>query len=398
MKKAFLILTAFMFFSSLTFGQSPSVVYEPFDPEEPCDPGVPDGVDEDSVSGWNPFYTYLGSYERLIEINGQLIPQIVKKLQYPVIVLHCTIDNVDYECDIAFDARWRTDNDEYTEVQITQFYLPDPSDCPCDIPDFEDLVLIATKACFEDLRSRGLLPSDLNGIPKSGNFYGASIASCWTGDNISMTTDRTNFRTLASVGGDGITFPLFETLKIKKNNKDEIADNDLVSFSSVHRKCLSTACCQISLEISWGYDVLGNYDQENTSYTRFGDVSRSSSEPCDELLECYDRCYALLNFEEESGKINYKEEINNDSEFNGIMIYPNPSNGTIKFNLNSIPNNIDQLSIYSSEGIIVLSRMLTDIHSRLLEIDMSDCVSGIYFYVLKNDITILESGKFILVQ
>ena len=396
MKKSFLFLTAFLIFSSLAFGQSPSVVYEPFDPEEPCDPGVPDGVDEDSVSGWNPFYIYLGSYERLIEINGQLIPQIVKKLQYPVIVLHCTIDNVDYECDIAFDARWRTDNDEYTEVQITQFYLPDPGDCPCDIPDFENLVLLATKACFEELRSKGLLPSDPNGIPKSGNFYGASIASCWTGDNISMTTDRSYFRTLASVGGEGITFPLFETRTIKKNNKDKTADNELVSFSTVYRKCLSTACCQISLEITWGYDNYKNYTPENTTYKRVGNVSRSSSVPCDELYECYDRCYALLNFEEESGKINDKEENRNNTNFYGMLIYPNPSDGIMKFNLSSVTGNVNQLSIYSSEGIKIIDKRLTELPD-VIEINMSDFVSGTYFYVLKNDITIIHSGKFLLV-
>ena len=393
MKKSFLLLTAFMFFSSLSFGQYTDV-HIPFEPDTPCDPGLPEGVS--NVGVWHPFYEITAEYYIIVEIEGGLIVQYIHEYNYPMIKLECEIDNIEYSCEIGFDADWRTNTTNYTEVQITQFYLPDPEDCPCNIPEFEDLVEIATKACFEELRSKGLLPSDPNGIPKSGNFYGASIASCWTGDNISMTTDRTYFRTLASVGGEGISFPLFETRTIKKNNKDETADNDLVSFSTVYRKCLSTACCQISLEINWGYDVLGNYDQENTSYTRFGDVSRSSSEPCDELLECYDRCYALLNFEEESGKINDKEENRNDTNFDGMLIYPNPSDGIVKFNLSNIDGNIDKLSIYCSEGILIIDKKLTEFPD-VIEIDMSDFVSGTYYYILKNDLTIIKSGKFLLV-
>ncbi len=393
MKKSFLFILFFVLLNSFANGQYTDV-HIPFEPDAPCDPGLPEGVS--NVGVWHPFYEITAEYYRIVEIEGGLVVQYIHEYNYPMIKLECEIDNIEYSCEIGFDADWRTNTTNYTEVQITQFYLPDPEDCPCNIPDFEDLVEIATKACFEELRSKGLLPSDPNGIPKSGNFYGASIASCWTGDNISMTTDRSYFRTLASVGGDGISFPLFETLKLKKNNKDEIADNDLVSFSTVYRKCLSTACCQISLEINWGYDFERNYIPENTTFKRVGDISRSSAEPCDELHECYDRCYALLNFEEESGKINDIEENCNDSNIDGMLIYPNPTDGKIKFNLSSVSGNIDQLSIYSSEGIMIIDKRLTE-SPDVFEIDMSYFVSGTYFYVLKNDITILVRGKFLLV-
>ncbi len=393
MKKSFMFILLFVLLNSFANGQYTDV-HIPFEPDAPCDPGLPEGVS--NVGVWQPFYEITAEYYRIVEIEGGLVVQHIREYIYPSILINCTVNGINYQCEIAFDANWRTNTTNYTEVQITQIFLPDEEECECDIPEFEDLVEIATKACFEELRSKGLLPSDPNGIPKSGNFYGASIASCWTGDNISMTTDRSYFRTLASVGGEGITFPLFETRTIKKNNKDKTADNELVSFSTVYRKCLSTACCQISLEITWGYDDYDNYIQENTTYKRVGDISRSSAEPCDELHECYDRCYALLNFEEESGKINDKEETTNDADFNGMLIYPNPTDGKIKFNLSSVSGNVDQLSIYSSEGIIIIEKSLTE-SSGVFEIDLSYFVSGTYFYILKNDITIIDSGKFLLV-
>ena len=82
--------------------------------------------------------------------------------------------------------------------------------------------------------------------------------------------------------------------------------------------------------------------------------------------------------------------INDDVNVSEINPYPNPSNGVFTFNIKS-----DKLEIEIYD--IIGSRIYySNISSQKSEIDLSKQAKGIYFYQIKNEKAIINSGKIVI--
>jgi hypothetical protein len=70
----------------------------------------------------------------------------------------------------------------------------------------------------------------------------------------------------------------------------------------------------------------------------------------------------------------------NNFEQYTLLIYPNPAENSIHFNVNSVTTSI--IEIYNSNGALISS--LTSTESNLLEINVSSFEPGVYFVKIEN--------------
>ena len=82
-----------------------------------------------------------------------------------------------------------------------------------------------------------------------------------------------------------------------------------------------------------------------------------------------------------------------DTPKKGLTIYPNPNNGI--FTIKSLGNLKGELVIYNSLGNSIYKSQLTDNQQT---IDLTAYGQGIYFYEFKSKGTIINSGKFIIID
>jgi hypothetical protein len=72
------------------------------------------------------------------------------------------------------------------------------------------------------------------------------------------------------------------------------------------------------------------------------------------------------------------------------MVYPNPSTGEFKFNMNGAENGKSDITIYNLQGQIVLHKK---VNSKVFTISLTNHSDGIYFYQVKGIKTL--TGKLV---
>jgi len=77
-----------------------------------------------------------------------------------------------------------------------------------------------------------------------------------------------------------------------------------------------------------------------------------------------------------------------------VMVHPNPSSGNVNFILNGI-SDLKNISLKVFNGLGSELRSL-NVSSLNTNVRLDDQASGIYFYVVEKDNTVLQSGKFIV--
>ncbi len=125
-----------------------------------------------------------------------------------------------------------------------------------------------------------------------------------------------------------------------------------------------------------------------------GLLEQANFEAANELL-CYAEnhipiypfgCSCILNVGVEEIKINTKNE--------NIHLYPNPVNDIITFEFNSIIHTDLRLSIYNILGKQVKQFQIPS-NELKYKVNLSELETGLYFYRIWNETSIIDSGKFI---
>ncbi len=395
MKKAFLFILLFVLNVAVALSDPPPVYVIGREPEAPCTPDIPEGIT--GVGEWKPLHELIHDQVELVELNGQWVERRVKEYRFLSFTVECD-DNT--TCTYRFDAYWRTNEDDYTQVEITWWEIvQDPAD-PCHCPlSFDVFLNYAVQVAFIKAAQYPLFPKDENGRPFDGNYYSAAIASCWhyLNQGVDVSNDEMNH----VIDFPNLTPPSVN-IPIPGKKSDEI-QNSSQSSPGFWIKCDLSTCCYIGVCIIWEWDDIDKIWIVSQIGRIEDEVSSNSPNYTCEIVEvCEDKCNALMTFEKNCCGQLPKYGENNDikliSAKDNRRIHPNPNSGSFTLNLQEINSENISIEIVSIEGISVYCSIIDNNEKDSIELNLPEIASGTYIYILKDGSKVLESGKFIIIK